>query len=100
MKTLKLLIALLFLTGCDSAETFSGSEEVTFSPVPSGKQALAEVENTYGSMIRSDTLLPGTTRYTWDGKDESGIEVSNGLYILTITLDGKELASTAAIIKR
>jgi len=99
MKNIILSLSLIFiLFACDSQESFTGSEELEFSSLP--KAGLATVTNTYQTIIKQENLPAGTSKYTWNGKNSSEIQVSNGLYLITITVDDEIISSTAAIIKR
>lgn len=97
-KFIFLLSFIWVLTSCDSQKSFSGSDELEFSALP--KPGRATVTNTYQTLIKEENLPAGTTKYTWNGTNSAGIQVSNGLYLITITVDDEIISSTAAIIKR
>ncbi|MBN8704611.1 MAG: hypothetical protein J0L62_01945 [Bacteroidetes bacterium] len=92
------ILTMLLAFSCDTQESFTASDELTFSPLK--KPGLATVTNTYQTNVRTDTLGLGRPSYYWNGETNAGIQVANGLYLITITVDDEVIASTAAIIKR
>lgn len=99
MKTYFFLIILLILAfSCDTQDSFTGSETVTFSALK--KPGLATVTNTYQTVVYTEVVPQGETEYLWNGESNTGNVVANGLYLITITVDDEVIASTAAIIKR
>ncbi len=61
------------------------------------------VYNRAGRMIREvssgETMGPGASLVRWDGKDHSGVAVTDGLYLVTVEAAGKTERRTVAVVR-
>lgn len=80
---------------------FNPETTISYS-VPNPGPASLKVYNLKGQVVRTlvnDTLEPGEYRVVWNGKDESGQNVSSGLYFYRLTNDGKTITRKMLLAK-
>jgi len=54
--------------------------------------------NIKGQLVRR-THIAGETRFTWDLKDNDGINVGSGIYFIRVKTEGKTLSAKTCVIK-
>jgi len=65
------------------------------------RQAEINIYNVKGQLIRSLPIASSLSRFlevTWDGKNESGKEVSTGVYFYKLATDGKTIATRKCLL--
>ncbi|MFA7030009.1 MAG: FlgD immunoglobulin-like domain containing protein [Candidatus Cloacimonadaceae bacterium] len=65
--------------------------------------ASIDVYNLKGQMVRSLTdgiKAPGTFEVKWDGRDDQGIPVSSGVYIVRLKTPGRSISSKLLLLKQ
>jgi flagellar basal-body rod modification protein FlgD len=72
-----------------------GSAEVILPPAGSARQAVVEVRDATGSVLRSATVALGSTptRWQWNGRDAGGAARPDGAYAVTVA--GRAVDGTA-----
>ena len=61
-----------------------------------------EIINSNGEVIRfleNDKILPGTHIIEWDGTDNSGTMLNNGIYYLVFNVEDKPLTRMIVVLK-
>ena len=98
MKKYILYIVLGFtLISCQSEEDILEQKTLKFQTITSGF-ALAKVKNTFDTIINTDTIKTGSNSYKWDELDYRGLQVANGLYIITVYYKESEIASGSYVV--
>ncbi len=81
---------------------FNSKTKISFtSPIEIEKLSL-NIYDLSGQLIRElnkYNLLPGKNYFEWDGTNQSGITVSSGVYIYTITYENKNISRKMVLIK-
>jgi hypothetical protein len=75
---------------------FTGSTTISFS-LPQHVTGTIDVYNIHGQLVRS--LTPDEQSVTWDGFDENGKNVANGIYFYTISTSKKTYTKKMILMK-
>lgn len=75
----------------------SGSASLSFTAPQAGDVAIAITDST-GTVVKSETVdaSVGTNTWTWDGKNNSGTQLSNGAY--TVAVEGNSTDGTTVAL--
>ncbi|MEO0080525.1 MAG: C25 family cysteine peptidase, partial [candidate division WOR-3 bacterium] len=80
---------------------FQKGTTVNFS-LPGETQLKLAVYDLSGRVVRTlavSRMKPGAYTINWDGRDEAGRKVGQGIYILRLEADGKRLATKAVLLR-
>lgn len=97
-KYLLLVIVFSFFISCTHEEEILEKRVLKFQTIAANTFAIAEVKNTFDTVINTDTVKAGQNSYTWDELDNNGIQVATGLYLITVTYKGNEIASGSYVV--
>lgn len=67
------------------------------SPVRGDFGEMIEIFDVLGRRVRALPVSAGTDRMDWDGLDDHGTPVSDGVYLVALVRDGRVAASTKAV---
>ncbi|RMF56466.1 MAG: choice-of-anchor D domain-containing protein [Calditrichaeota bacterium] len=90
------------ILGQNYPNPFNPMTVIPFQISRQGKVSLV-VYNTLGQVVRSlvdETLTPGFYEFSWDGRDDSGDQVSSGVYLYRLEMDGKPLQIRKMVLMR
>ena len=80
---------------------FNPVTNISFDAVSSGNVSLV-VYDVLGNRIKTllnDFVTPGHYVMSWDGTDESGVSVSSGVYIYTLSNSGNHVSKRMLLVK-
>ena len=93
-----------FYLGQNRPNPFNPTTIISFS-IPSSEEGLSEADLTVydllGQRIRTlvnGRLPDGEHRVIWDGRDESGQQVSSGIYLYRLSVNGGEWTATRTMV--
>ncbi len=88
----------IFLTNYPNP--FNPSTTISFN-IPEESVVKIEIFNLKGQRVNiliDDHLLPGEHKIIWDGDDDSGRQVSSGVYIFQLMVNDKTVATTKGLL--
>jgi len=76
------------------------SESIFFSlTAKDAKDSKIVIYNVKGQKVKQFSDIRNKTSVNWDGKDESGKELSTGTYFIEMKADGKNYKSKMTLVK-
>ncbi len=84
-----------------SPELYTGKGTLRFS-LPAASNVYLNVYDISGSKVRSlvsDNLIAGNHEVYWDGKDDSGASISNGVYFISLSTDEGSVVGKIVVTK-
>jgi len=79
-----------------------GSATVEWSAPGAAGAARVAIYDPSGRLVRTARVTAardGRGRFVWDGRDESGNEVSSGLYLVRVSVSGREARGTLVLVR-
>jgi hypothetical protein len=78
----------------------AGSDGIRFDiGTPAGARADLRIVDLRGNVVRTIALDAGATMRFWDLRDDAGLNVANGVYVVTLGAAGKQASSTVRVVR-
>jgi len=82
----------------NSPNPFNESTEISFNIKNSAhRDAEIKIYNLQGTRVKTYAIIPDMSSVTWNGTDDNGVVLPNGVYLYTITLDD-EIVKTEKLL--
>jgi M6 family metalloprotease-like protein len=81
---------------------FNPSTTIFFEIPQPGGEVLLQVLDISGRVARTlvgGHLAPGSQSIMWDGKDDRGMEVGSGIYLIRLEMEGESVVSKVTLLK-
>jgi len=78
---------------------FSNSTTISFSLPKNVEKATLKIYNLKGQLVKTYKLDSEDTSITWDGKNNNGLQVANGIYFYKLTCNNKSVVKKMIFLR-